>query len=308
MLIATEKKVYRWDPGEPAVAFEAVGIRRVEEGHTCEAVALEDGTIVLLRDGAETRLASGIEGTVHSLLILSEEPLRLLIGAEPPYLYILSDSGPAARNESFATLDCRGEWHTPWGGPAAVRSMAATPDGWVYADIHVGSIMRSADRGETWEPVTPTLHADVHQVNACPAAPDRVYAETADAFWLSEDRGKSWHHRAADLGERYGRAVAVHPSDPELVLATVSDGPHGDNVHGRLYRSADAGLHWEHVADGFPASTPDNIDTFHVAFDEAGQAYAVVGNVLYSAGPEAAEWSPAWEAPSDIIMLSARRP
>ena len=43
-----------------------------------------------------------------------------------------------------------------------MRSLAHSGD-WVFADIHVGS-MRSPDRGTTWEPVTPDLDADVHQV------------------------------------------------------------------------------------------------------------------------------------------------
>ncbi len=308
MLIATEDIVYRLKgEGEPEPVFEQEGVRRVAEGQALDIVALEDGALVVLEPGSAERIETSIEGSIHSLLLLREQPLELLIGTEPPHVYRLS-GGSVERIESFDRLECRSEWYTPWGGPPAVRSMACTGDGWVYADIHVGSIMRSADRGVTWGPVTPELHKDVHQVSTCPADDERVYAETAAAFYLSQDRGESWEHRADDLDERYGRAVAVHPDDPDLVLATVSDGPHGENVHGQLHRSEDAGLNWTHVIDGFPHSTWKNIDTFHVTFAGDGTAWATVEKDLYVSRDRAANWRRHWRAPERIVMVSARRP
>ena len=254
------------------------------------------------------RFFTGIPGSIHSLLIVGEEPLRLLIGTEPPHLYWLSGEAEAAEQIGpFDELEVREKWYTPWGGPAAVRSLARSGDGWLYADIHVGSIMRSSDAGVSWEPVTPELHKDVHQVATCPANPDRVYAQTFDAFWLSTDRGDSWQHRAGDLGERYGRCVTVHPEDPDLILCTVSDGPHGDNVHGQLYRSEDGGRNWEHVADGFPESSPDNIDTFHVTFTPDGTAWAIAGRNIFIGRDRASHWERFWRAPEAPIMLHARR-
>ncbi|MHC4480447.1 MAG: WD40/YVTN/BNR-like repeat-containing protein [Planctomycetota bacterium] len=311
MLIATERTVFKLDgAGEqeaPSVIFEGEGVRRVAEAARFDVVALADGTIALVDGGETRRLHAGIGDSIESLLVLCEEPLRLLAGAEPPHIYHVRAEGSAARRDAdFDALECRDQWHTPWGGPPAVRSLALTGDGWVYADIHVGSIMRSPDGGGSWEPVTPELHEDVHQVATCPAADERVYAQTARAFYVSEDRGDSWHHRARDLDQRYGRAVVAHPEDPDLVLATVSDGPHGDDVHGQLYRSEDAGRNWTHVAAGFPASTTRNIDTFHVAFSPGGVAWGVVGRTLYVGRERASEWATFWEAPERIQMLACR--
>ncbi len=313
MLIAGRNTVWSLSEAtaenEPQIAFHGQDIRRVAEGRHVNIVALDDNTVLVLRNGVQRRYEHAVTGSIHSLLILREEPLDLLIGTEPPHLYRLAGEMTAAeRIGSFDKLDVRDEWYTPWGGPAAVRSMARTGDGWVYADIHVGSIMRSADLGNSWEPVTPTLHVDVHQVATCPADDERVYAETADAFWISEDRGESWAHRADDLHQRYGRSVTVHPDEPELVLATVSDGPHGDNVHGELYRSEDAGRQWTHIADGFPASTRNNIDTFHVAFCPNGTAWGIVGNDVFVGRERALRWQHFWTAPEPLQMLSCRRP
>ena len=183
-----------------------------------------------------------------------------------------------------------------------MRSLAGCgPD--VYADIHVGSIMRSADRGGTWNPVTPDLHQDVHQVAVCPAAPERVYANTADAVFVSGDRGGSWEHRSGGLPSRYGRAVAVHPSDPDCLLASVSRGPRAEGT-GKLFRSDDAGRSWTHVRDGFPVVARDNVDTFHVAFDAAGAAWAAVEEKLYRSGDRGRSWEAVWSASSDIRAVS----
>jgi photosystem II stability/assembly factor-like uncharacterized protein len=240
------------------------------------------------------------------LLVRQESPLELLIGTEPPHLFHWSLADGLVRNEAFAELPCRSRWHTPWGGPPAVRSLAS-PDGQtVYADIHVGSIMRSLDGGSTWAAVTPTLNEDVHRVAACPSAPNRVYANTARAVYVSEDRGQSWHDRGVGLGHAYGREVAVHPDQPDVLLATVSDGPHGENVHGRLWRSGNAGESWQPVGGEFPASTPDNIDTYHVTFDAAGTAWAAVGSVLYRSGDLGQRWTSYRDLGTPIRLLHAR--
>jgi len=307
MLIVTSNAVYELrKAGEtPGKCFEAPGIRRVAEGRGLGLAALEDGRLAVLR-GARPRylepdLGEGEE--VTALLILAEDPLEVLLGTEPPHIYRLT-AGGAERCGAFDALHVRSGWHTPWGGPPAVRSLAGTPDGTVYADIHVGSIMVSRDRGKTWRPVTPDLNEDVHQVTTCLAAADRVYANTARAVFISDDRGETWQDRGARLDRRYGRAVAVHPAKPDVILASTSDGPHGDDVHAGLFRSADAGKTWSRVADGFPASTPDNIDTFHVAVTADGMGWACVGEALYSGPADAGPWRKAWEAPEPIRMLS----
>ena len=306
MLIATEDQVYSADTGSGALApnlqLEGETVCAVQEGHGLSAVCLQGGDVALLENGRTRRLHSGIEGSVESLDILSEDPVELLIGAEPTHLYRLGDGDSARVVEGFDDLECRDEWVTPWGGPPAVRSLVHAGD-WVYADIHVGSIMRSADRGVSWEPVTPDLHADVHQIAVTPAAPQRLYANTADAVFVSDDRGQTWTHRSEGLPVKYGRAIAAHPSDADCVLATVSRGPH-EGVDGQLYRSNDGGRIWSHVTDGFPAATSGNIDTFHIAFSADGVAWATVENRLYRSDDRGQHWEVVWTAPAAIAMVS----
>ena len=265
-----------------------------------------DGKLIVGRGGTLRSFDTGLSSLPTSLLVLVEDPLDLLIGAEPPYLFRWSETAGLRRNESFAALACRDTWTTPWGGPAAVRSLAS-PDGRaVYADIHVGSIMRSLDGGTTWEPVTPTLNVDVHRVAACPAAPERVYANTARAVYVGDDRGESWSTRGDGLAHAYGREIAVHPEQPDVLLATISDGPHGADVHGRLLASLDAGLSWQPVTGDFPGSVPENIDTHHVAYDLSGTAWACVGPGLYRSDDRGLGWVRHCQLSAPIRLLHVR--
>ena len=307
MLIATHDAVYatKGPDVSPVLRLEAEGTLHVAEGRLLDVVATDDGRLSVVRKHKTRTLEPELEkAAVACVLLLKEDPLEVLLGTEPAHVFRLKGDGPAERCRSFDALHVRDGWYTPWGGPPAVRSLAATPDGWVYADIHVGSIMASPDRGKTWDPVTPDLHEDVHQVATCPAAPKRVYANTARAVWISDDRGRSWDSRGKGLSHRYGRAIAVHPDKPDHCLASVSDGPHGKNVHGQLYRSTDAGRTWHHVADGFPDSTPRNIDTFHLAVTADGTGWACEGRHLYAGPLTGGAWRQVWEAPDPIAALS----
>ncbi|MBT3377282.1 MAG: hypothetical protein HN742_04975 [Lentisphaerae bacterium] len=311
MLILTESGLFANDTGTrelPVARSWLDHARCISEGEQTDAAVASDGEIVLFRGGRELeRLVVGIAEPIESVLVC-EAPLPcLFLGTEGARLYCLPAGDAGAHPvSSFDDLPCRESWYTPWGGPPAVRSLAAAPDGCIYADVHVGSIMCSSDHGVTWRAATPTLNEDVHEVATCPAAADRVYANTAHAVYISEDRGNSWTYRGEQLGGRYGRAIAVHPRNPARLLATVSDGPHGENVHGQLFVSSDFGLTWQHVEDGFPASTHENIDTFQAAISPDGAGWAAVGRRLYRSPNPHGRWDVFWEAPAKITALSCR--
>ena len=77
----------------------------------------------------------------------------------------MARSSPSRRSREAPT---RAEWHTPWGGPPSVFSMASLGDD-LFVSVHVGGILRSSDGGQSWE-ATIDLHEDVHQVVADPEA------------------------------------------------------------------------------------------------------------------------------------------
>jgi hypothetical protein len=307
MLIATENSVYKLPSKseKPRILLDKVEVRRVAEGERRDFVALSDGKIVINENNNQKRFFTGIRDRIDSLLIIDESPYKVLIGCTPPNLYTIKEgNGKTERNNSFDNLSVRSQWSTPWGGPPAVRSMAMTKDGWVYADIHVGSIMRSKDRGVNWEPVVPELHRDVHEVATSPSDSNLVYANTYLSVYVSYDRGNSWHHRSHILENRYGRGVTVNPDDPDTMLCGVSDGPMGSNVHGQLHWTSNAGETWIHVKEGYPDSTSKNIDTFHIIFQDEYTAWVTDEEHLYISEDRGLTWESFWDAPSEITMIS----
>ncbi|MGH2688516.1 MAG: WD40/YVTN/BNR-like repeat-containing protein, partial [Actinomycetota bacterium] len=145
--------------------------------------------------------------------------------------------------------------YTPWGGPPATRSLSVGPDGVVYANVHVGGILRSADEGRSWEP-TIDIDADVHQVLADPSEPGRVFAAAAVGLAVTDDGGASWRYETDGLDASYARAVAIADG---LVLVSVSRGPGGQRS--ALYRCPLGGGPFERCTDGLPEWFASNVDT-----------------------------------------------
>ena len=153
---------------------------------------------------------------------------------------------------AFDGAEGRSAWYTPWGGPPDTRSLTNWDED-IYVNVHVGGILRSGDRGETWTP-TIDIDADVHQVTT---AEGLVLAACAGGLAASTDRGTTWSLRTdVGLEARYARAVAVCG---DAVLVSSSNGPRGGRA--AVYRADITGGIFERCLAG-PGWFDDNIDTY----------------------------------------------
>ncbi|RBY75954.1 exo-alpha-sialidase [Blastococcus sp. TF02-09] len=97
---------------------------------------------------------------------------------------------------------------------------------------HLG-LIRSSDAGETWDIVSLGGEVDFHALRV---AHGRIYGwdATTGRLLVSADEGRTWDTRSTlNL-----RDLAVHPEDPEVLLATTEQG---------LLRSGDGGRTWTAV-------------------------------------------------------------
>ncbi len=210
----------------------------------------------------------------------------VLVGTSEAHLSKLADNGfePVS---SFDHAEGRDAWFTPWGGPPAVRSLSTDPDGGIYANVHVGGVLRSRDGGRSWQP-TIDIQADVHQV-VFDAGSGLLLAASLEGLAVSEDRGESWTFNTQGLHAGYCRAVAV---TGETVLVTASTGPFTDRA--AVYRvPLPASGAFEKCATGLPKWFPKNIDTYCLATLGAEAAFGASDGRVFRSSDEGRTWEPA---------------
>ena len=212
--------------------------------------------------------------TVQDLQLLCIVPLngKVLVGTSDAHLLQIAEGSIKFIN-SFDDAPGRDEWYTPWGGPPDVRSLAVGTRGELYANVHVGGILRSKDSGQEWQP-TIDLHSDVHQVLTVPNRPGLVLAAVAQGLAISKDGGDSWSFDRANLHATYSRAVAVCG---ETVLMSTSFGPSGGKA--AVYRrSLDQPGTFEKCVPGLPQWFSDNINTGSLAALESKPSFVTLGS------------------------------
>jgi len=209
----------------------------------------------------------------------------LLVGSEAARI-AFAESGALRFLPSFDAVPERKVWDTPYGAPPELRSLALGVDGTVYANVHVGWIVRSQDGGVSWTTVRNGLDRDVHMVAAHPAKPGIVFAATANGFHISHDNGDSWTPRPGKMPYLYQRAVACF-ADRDVYLASTAK--HDRGAGAKLFRSEDEGRRWVEVS-GLP-SADRNISTHQVKAIEGGRGLAVLSDTsLY----ESTDWGTSW--------------
>ena len=185
------------------------------------------------------------------------------VGASEARLYEIEGEA-LVEDEFFAAAPGRASWHTPWGGPPDVRSMAVDADGTLYVNVHVGGILRYDDTGLA---ATVDIESDVHQVVAHPDREGVVLAASAIGLGQSGD-GHDFEFRTEGLEDIYCRAVAVAG---DTVIVSASQGPRGGGA--ALYRAALDGGAFSRCRTGLPESFQGNLDT-HCLLAAGGAWYA----------------------------------
>jgi hypothetical protein len=225
-------------------------------GRSVTALAPAGSDMWAILDGSE--IWHGTGGGWRRVAVL--EDLRATCLASVDGDLLVGSSGARLLRIAGESLDAlsgfdgaqgRATWYTPWGGPPDTRSMANWDDD-IYVNVHVGGILRSEDRGETWTP-TIDIDADVHQVTT---AKGLVLAACAGGLAESTDRGSTWSMRTEGLAARYSRAVAVCG---DAVLVSSSEGPRGGRA--AVYRAGLSSGTFERCIAG-AGWFDDNIDTY----------------------------------------------
>jgi photosystem II stability/assembly factor-like uncharacterized protein len=171
-------------------------------------------------------------------------------------------------------------WHTPWGGPPSVLSIASHEDD-LYVSVHVGGIMRSSDGGRSWVP-TIDLAVDVHEVAVDGAG--GVWAATgARGLAHSTDRGATWRYLTDGLPATYLLAVAV--TDDGVLVGVSSSHAARD---GAVYRLE--GDRFIRCA-GLPADLHGAVSPRRLRADGQDAAVGLPGGDVYTSADGGRRWA-----------------
>jgi hypothetical protein len=256
--------------------------------------ALADGRDVVRLDG----------GAVEAIASVEEELGRCMLPVDGGVLVGTANARMAfARPESVEMLPSfdgapgRDRWYTPWGGPPDTRSLSAAPDGAVFANVHVGGILRARDPHDTWEP-TIDIDADVHQVLADPIKARHVVAATALGLAESLDGGDSWRFVTDGLHAAYARAVAL---DGEELFMSASVGPRGGRA--AVYRLPPGEVGFLRSTVGLPEWFGQNIDS-HCLAAAGGTVVFGAEDRLFVSDDRGASWRDAGTTYPEITCVA----
>src|SRR5699024_7081960 len=121
--------------------------------------------------------------------------------------------------------------------------------------------------GSHWQPLNQGVRAPylgrsgaeaghcVHRILMHPARSTRLYQQSHHGTYVSDDSGEHWREITAGLPSDFGYALTTDPNDPDVVYTIPEESSQfRATVDGkiRVYRSRDAGQHWQALTRGLP--------------------------------------------------------
>lgn len=199
----------------------------------------------------------------------ARDPDTLYAGIEPAGLFVSRDAGGSWQPlPGFNDHPTRPLW-SPAKGGLAVHSVQVDPDdpNRLYAALSAGGVFRSDDGGETWLARNRGVRAPylaerqpeaghcVHRLLVHPAGGGRLYQQSHNGVYLSDDHGDHWREISAGLPSDFGYALATEANNRDrLYTVPEHDSQMRTTVDARLrvFTTPDAGRHWHVLQQGLP--------------------------------------------------------
>jgi photosystem II stability/assembly factor-like uncharacterized protein len=196
----------------------------------------------------------------------------IYVGTEPVHLYRSEDRGDSWQ-ELTALQDFPEEVRFAWWGPQPphqghIANIFIHPDdpSTIYLCLEHGGVVRSFDRGETWQDVSKGIdYLDMHVLRALPGSRSRYFVSSARAFFASDDPAAGWEPAHNGFTRDYFHDFVFLPpkqegDNPTMLIATADKSPgywdRPERAQTAFYRSRDCAQSWERVGEGVPADMP----------------------------------------------------
>ncbi|CEI83623.1 glycosyl hydrolase [Oceanobacillus oncorhynchi subsp. incaldanensis] len=167
----------------------------------------------------------------------------------------------------------------------------------IFVGIELGGVMKSEDKGGSWEDRKPNSQHDCHALTTHPQAPGRIYEAAGGGYAESFDSGNSWQTFNEGL-EPYNYLVdiAVDSGDADTMVAAASRSPYEayDPSRARtiLVRREDGGS-WSPVYKGLPDAECSSVFALTSHPFQSGIFYAVNNLGFYLSFDAGQSWEKA---------------
>jgi hypothetical protein len=235
-----------FDPDNPNIAYAGTGRWESNQGDVCRS---DDGGMTWRVVGSpETGLP---DGQTRHLIVDRDSPpgaRRLYVSVNEGGIFCSEDGGASwhARNAGLPNKAVRGLVQHPRNSRTLFVLLAE-------GGGELGGLYRTADRGLSWHRCGEAVWPDAKALAISPVDPQRMYVaarekRTADGkthpggLFASADGGTNCQQV---LDDHFIQAVAVHPTNPNVVYAGGTDHPYHDNALGLgVMQSRDGGRTW----------------------------------------------------------------
>ena len=222
-------------------------------------------------------------------IIDDSDVFSIFVDPDHPHIVYLSACSGIYKSEDAGLL-----FHKIQGIPSeARRTRVLMQDPENRAVVYAGTtegLYKTIDAGKTFTPMTDS-DVVVNDVYVDPANSSRVLLATDRGGVLaSNDAGKTFTPSNAGISERKIAALLVDRNDSRRLYAGVVN----DKQFGGVFRSSDAGAHWEQLASGL-----DGRDVFALAETKDGDLVAgtshgilILSGALGAADPPSGDTAP----------------
>lgn len=220
-------------------------------------------------------------------------------GTEPSGLFCSEDGGKSwSERPALLELPSKSTWSFP-PRPYTHHVRSIQPDlhqkNQLFVGIELGGVMKSEDKGNTWEDRKPGSEHDCHTLTMSAKQKNRIYEAAGGGFSESHDGGNTWETINTGLGDyTYLVNIAVDSANPDTIIASAAKNARTAYMPERastvLVRRA-YGEQWEIVQNGLPDA--DGASVFALAADDStsGTFYAVNNTGVYQSIDSGKTWS-----------------
>jgi hypothetical protein len=240
--------------------------------------------------------AKALDGDIRAVTVDPADDRVIYAGLEPVALLRSEDGGDHWQElEALKELPeaVRKNWWFPQPPHLGhVRHIFIHPDdsSIIYLCIEHGGIVRSFNRGRSWEDVSKGIdYLDIHVILNLPRSFERYFLATARGFFTTDNPPGGWMRAENGLTRDYFHDFLflppANPEDqPKMLIATADGSPgvwrrENRGARAALFTSGDGAQSWARITRGLP----DNLDSMIWALvhhpTDRRSLFAGLGNV-----------------------------